>query len=91
MNKKELRDRVLETLNKHRQRATYSAVGDLVGLHALSVMQGLTKGPRYSWVVSRQTGLPTGYAESEIDPDLRLHPKVLKSRTELEEWLSRHS
>ena len=91
MNKKEYRDRILEALNKHRQRATYGALGDLIGLHALSVMQGLTKGPRYSWVVSKQTGLPTGYAESEIAPDLKLHANVLKSRTELEQWLSRHS
>jgi hypothetical protein len=90
MDRKEHRDRVLTALNKHRQRATYGAVGDLVGLPALSLMQGLTKGPQYSWVVSKSTGMPTGYAEAEIDSHLRLQSRVLKSRAELEEWLSRH-
>ena len=90
MNRKEHRDRVLTALNKHRQRATYGAVGDLVGLPAQSLMHGLTKGPQYSWVVSKSTGMPSGYAESEIDSHLRLQSRVLKSRAELEEWLSRH-
>ena len=90
VSKKEHRDRVLAALNKHHQRATYGAVGDLVGLHALSVMRGLTKAPQYSWVVSKATGMPTGYAESELDSHLRLQSRVLKSRSELAEWLSRH-
>jgi hypothetical protein len=34
--------------------------------------------------------MPSGYAESEIDSHLRLQSRVLKSRAELEEWLSRH-
>lgn len=80
-------EQVIGHLDHHRQRATYGAFSALFGVQAQSVMKGLPRAPRYSWVVNAQTGRPTGYAELETHPDLERNPKILHSLNELVDWL----
>jgi len=78
---------IASILQQHKQRATYGAVAGMLGLPTRSLMQGYAKGPLFSWIVNQKTGLPTDYTPSQIDPDLRLHERVLSTATELVEWL----
>ena len=78
---------VVAKLAQHSQRATYGAVGALVGLPAQSVMQGQSKCPQNSWVVSKRTGGPTGYDPSECAPGLIDGPPAIAKGAELAAWL----
>lgn len=82
--------RVIELLDLHAQRATYGAVGGVVGLPAQSVMQGQPKTHRNSWVVSATRLTPTGYDEAERDPRLFSRSAVLCTREALSAWLRTH-
>ncbi len=81
-------DHVLATLEQTRQRATYGAVARLLGKPPRALMRGRERGPRHSWVVSRSNGLPTGYDESLLHPELALNAHVIDSREELESWIA---
>lgn len=78
---------VVELLDRHAQRATYGAVGGVIGLPALSVMKGQPKTHRNSWVVSARHLTPTGYDESERDPRLFSRSAVLRTPEALSAWL----
>lgn len=78
---------ILELLNEHHQRATYGAVAGLVGGIARGLMQGRPKDQLHSWIVSQDTGLPTGYDSDKMHPKLRENAAVSRSGRELEEWL----
>jgi len=80
-------DTVLDTLEQTRQRATYGAVAKLLGKTPRTLMRGRERGPRHSWVVSRNSGLPTGYDESLLHPELALNAHIIDSREELEALL----
>lgn len=83
-------DRVSEivgALEAAAQRATYSAVGGVVGLPARSVMAGLAKSPSNSWVVAKRGGLPTGYAAGDRHPHLLSRAVILSTADELTGWL----
>jgi len=84
-------DRIVALLEKHAQRATYGAVAGLVGRIAGSLMQGRDKSPRNSWVVSSKTGLPTGYAPTQMHPRLESKSTVLDSSEELAAWIRAQS
>lgn len=84
-------DRIVALLQKYKQRATYGALGKIVGRHPRSVMQGRPKCARDSWIVSAATGIPTDYGSSQIDPDLESSPSVLETAEELAAWLREHS
>src|SRR5690606_25922562 len=64
-------DDILDALANHHQRATYGAVGHLLHRPPFYLMQGRPRDRRHSWIVSKETGLPSGYAEAEMDPALR--------------------
>ncbi len=81
-------DRVLDSLEQGRQRATYGAVASLLGKTPRTLMRGRERGPRHSWVVNRNNGLPTGYEEALQHPELALNAHVIDSREELEAWLA---
>lgn len=83
-------DAVIEVLARHSQRATYGAVGGLIGFPAQSVMSGKPKTPRNSWVVSKATGRPTGYLASETHPALEQNPDVISTPEALAAWLGSH-
>jgi hypothetical protein len=77
--KNEQLKRLLSSLERHCQRATYGAVGGVVGLPARSVMSGQPKTPRNSWVVAAKNGRPTGYSPSETHASLLSNGKVITS------------
>ena len=80
-------DDILDALANHHQRATYGAVGQLLHRPPFYLMQGRPRDRRHSWIVSKETGLPSGYAEAEMDPALREKEEILQSGEELEFWL----
>ena len=52
---------ILATLNRHKIRVTYSAIGQLLNIPAIAVGRRLgDKGPEKSWVVSSRTGFVDG-------------------------------
>ena len=75
-------DEVLECLNKERIRATYGAVGPVIGCTALEVQDHLQawnrsrglrpelRHPETSWVVAAASGEPSGYAADQQHPEL---------------------
>lgn len=95
-------DGIVQHLDKHKQRATYSAVAELVGVPARSLMAGRSKTPRHSWVVAAtggaesRRGFPTGYSVNQIDPDCyrqicEQDDNIIDSADVLREWLSRRT
>lgn len=80
-------DSILDALATQRQRATYSAVAGVIKTAPRALMVGRPRDPRHSWIVSKQTGQPTGYPAGQVDPDLTVNPAVLTSADDLEQWL----
>jgi len=71
---------ILEFLNDQQIRATYGAVADVLGVIPLSM--GALLGPRSpeaSWIVSAETGLPTGYSRGEMHTELLRKNDVITS------------
>ena len=50
-------------------------------------MQGRPRDFRHSWIVAKDSGLPSDYSAEERDPHLLDRDEVLKSGSELEFWL----
>src|SRR4051794_23301924 len=79
----ELRD-IVRFLNEAQVRATYGAVAELVGGIARGIGARLTalysRGPEASWVVSAESGMPTGYAASER------HPRAVRQDRNDQQW-----
>ena len=93
-------DGIVHQLDTHKQRATYSAVAELVGVLPRGLMSGRSKTPRYSWVVAATSGtesrrgFPTGYSVNQLDPDCYRQicegdDDIIDSADVLREWLSR--
>jgi hypothetical protein len=80
-------DSILDQLNAYHQRATYGAVAGVVDSSPRSLMTGRDRDPRSSWVVSRESGQPTGYADDQKNPALTERERVLSSPEELKVWL----
>ena len=71
---------VLEFLNAEQVRATYGAVGELLGV--IPRAMGSQLGPHTaerSWIVSAGTGLPTDYSRDEMHPALLRTDEVIGS------------
>ena len=77
---------ILRELNAAKQRATYGAVGGLLGRLPRSVMQGLPKNAAHSWVVLSDTGEPSGYHPAQLDPARHHNPHVIRDAVELKQW-----
>jgi len=76
--------KVLEALNRHKTRATYGAVAAYLGILAQSVGQLLgARRPEASWVVSKKSGLPTGYSRAEYHKDLLSISRIVETADEL--------
>jgi hypothetical protein len=84
-------DAILAALNAHQQRATYSAVAALLGQTPRLLMHGRPRAQDNSWIVSKATGRPTGYADSDVHPHLTANDTVLTTREELAAWLANHA
>ncbi len=75
---------ILEFLNAEQVRATYGAVGELLGV--IPRAMGARLGPHTeerSWIVNADTGLPTDYSQSEMHPSLRRRNEIIDSGTGL--------
>lgn len=83
-------DAVLATLNQHRQRATYAAVAGLLDQAPRSLMRTRSREQANSWIVSKSTGKPTGYDETNVHPELMASATVIQTRDELALWLRDH-
>ena len=79
---------ILRCLNDKRIRATYGAVGAVIGVPAQSVGGYLGKRrPEASWVVNSGTGQPTCYACDEKHPEFGRTPDIIRTRGELDALL----
>ncbi len=80
---------VLCALDRLRQRATYGAVAGHLGRgNYRNVMQGHALSTLHSWVVSKKTRLPTGYAPSERHPRLESNREVFTTSPALTRAIS---
>jgi hypothetical protein len=82
-------DQIVDLLDEHGQRATYGAVATVLGQTPRSLLRGKDRGRRYSWIVNRGTGLPTGYPDDQIDPRVPASGPVIASDAELRVWLEK--
>jgi len=83
-------DEIIARLEQGRQRATYGAVAKLLGRHYRNLMKDKGCSHRNSWVVNKQTQLPTGYGDSDLHPELLANANgVIETAEELADWLSR--
>ncbi len=62
-------------------------LGDIVDRPPAFLMGGRPRDHRHSWIVNQDTGLPTGYTEADMHPDLRKNETVIKTSFQLENWL----
>lgn len=71
-------EQIVQFLNREHIRATYGAVGEALGLPAITIggMLG-DRCPEVSWVVSTESGLPSGYSAHELHPHLTDNPEII--------------
>jgi hypothetical protein len=84
-------DSILDQLGHFHQRATYGAVAGVVDTSPRSLMTGRERNERSSWIVGRQSSLPTGYTPEQTHPDIGERERVLSSPEELRVWLANPS
>ena len=84
-------DSILTELRRFKQRATYGAVAAFLKKSPRNLMEGRTRDPGDSWIVSSSSGLPTGYTPEQTDPDIKLREGIIKSPGDLESWLENPS
>ena len=84
-------EEIVDLLDRHGRRATYGAVAAVLGHSPRSLLRGRERGRRFSWIVNRETGMPTGYSEELIDPRLKESGPVIATDGELRTWLENPS
>ena len=85
-------DLILDCLNRERIRATYRAVGEVLGRPAQSVGGALgNRTKRASWVVNAKTGEPTGYRAEEKHPELHRTDQIVRTGEELSHLLEKRA
>jgi hypothetical protein len=73
-------DDVLTFLNEEQIRATYGAVGEVIGVSARALGAHLgPHRPEASWVVSPENGLPTDYTQTEWHPALLSRGEIIST------------
>ena len=83
-------DNILCCLNAEHVRATYGAVGEVIGVLPLNVRNFLgDRRPKASWVVRKDTGEPSGYTHEEKHRDFDPSSRVIKTGDELNALLQR--
>ncbi|HEX5074952.1 MAG TPA: hypothetical protein VFW03_17175 [Gemmatimonadaceae bacterium] len=80
-------EEIVDLLDRHGRRATYGAVAAVLGQSPRSLLRGRERDRRFSWIVNRETGMPTGYREEMIDPRLKESGPVMVTDGELRTWL----
>ena len=85
--RQELAEKILCELNKRKTRATYGAVGCILGVPARTVYHYLgCRRPKASWVVRQDTEMPSGYKRWQLAEGL-CHSPIIKSCSELRKFL----
>ena len=84
-------DSIVDELERFHQRATYGAVASLLKRAPRNLMQGRSRSVRDSWIVSGNTGLPTGYEPGQMDPEIKSREAVIRSANDLSVWLENPS
>ena len=75
---------ILDALNDHQIRATYGAVGELIGWSPVAVGKSLgERCPRASWVVNAKSLKPTDYLKEQEHPELYRTDHVIRTAAEL--------
>ena len=76
---------ILDYLNEAQIRCTYHAFGELTGTPAQSVAKQHLgeRRPEASWVVSGDTGEPTGYSRGDMHPNLLKNAVIIRTGEEL--------
>ena len=77
----------LETLQMHRQRATYQAFGEAIGTSPRQPLLEHVHDPLHSWVVGSD-GMPIGYDPDEMHPELKKRAQVIADGDELRKWFA---
>jgi len=75
---------IVRFLSDSKIRATYVAVAGVLGVVPRSM--GARLGPHNqtaSWIVSSKTGLPTGYTNADIHPDVLTSTQLIRTATDL--------
>ncbi len=87
--KKYLVEQILCCLEAEKIRATYGAVGEMIGVIPRGVPDYLgDRRPKASWVVSKKTKLPTGYLEHQMHPDLCSREDIIDNGDDLQKLVS---
>jgi len=75
---------ILRFLNEEQVRATYGAVGEVLGVvsRSLGAVLGHRR-PEASWIVNAESGLPTGYDQAEWHPALFSKSPIIRTGSEL--------
>jgi len=92
-------DGIVAQLDQKKQRATYGAVAEVVGVLPRGLMSRRTKSFRYSWIVAATTsqgsrrGWPTGYTKNQIHPDCYRQiceriENIIENGADLKRWLN---
>lgn len=80
---------ILSALNTHKIRATYGAIGGVLGIPAIGVGGRLGEmRPEASWVVSAKNGRPSGYSDHYCHPDLYSSNSVIRTSDQLQALLT---
>jgi hypothetical protein len=79
---------ILDQLDQFHQRATYGAVAGVVDSSPRSLMSGRERDPHSSWVVARNSGHPTGYADDQKHECLTERQRIIESPDDLRKWLA---
>lgn len=78
---------ILTALAASRQRATYGAVASVLDTTPRTLMKGRAREQSAPFIVAQGNGMPTGYAESELHPELLSNTHVIRTGDELRRWL----
>ena len=80
---------ILSALNAHKIRATYGAIGGMLGIPPIGVGARLgDMRPEASWVVSAKNGRPSGYSERYCHPELYSFGVVIRTKDQLQALLT---
>ena len=85
-------DDILDYLNTEKVRCTYGAAAGVLGIIPISVGRQLGERRREaSWIVSKETGRPTGYTPEQIHQDLSMsRRKPIAEPEKLERLVNEH-
>lgn len=77
--------RILQVLNVKKQRATYGAVGEAIGVPPKYLGRRYLGAPRpqASWIVLARSGKPSGYSEGEMHEDLFSDTTIVRDAEKL--------